>query len=811
MRATPSPPEEDERHRRSFRLLTFLIAVVASTIAVVVTATQWSHILVLGSETASWWWKFLGMPTVLLPILLGVVVAIGAVTRGWSSRSRATDPQRVITEPIDPDGPLERAGWRISEIYLILAPLTVSTLPTALITPGRFASPSAFHVIALYATVATVLGSVAMTGLRRLVYLCLIQLVTALSFLSAARDPATAGVFSFYAVLLSGLVYTASLALQRVAFVVDRTQAQDEARESEAAELTARMTEAGRIDALVHDHILSALLLTARAPVADAALVDQTAQVRKNASIALETLDEIARPDEALDIEPFSPHALHTLLESRVRELTPDVKVQTTGGRTAPIPGRVGHTIVAAACEAVRNSLRHAGSRAATGGPVERRIMVHSSEMGLTTTIIDNGAGFDPARVPQRRLGLRGSIMRRMESLPGGGAEVDSAIGEGTRVSLSWVDPIVANEAKRSGATSAPAHAWQRHEQWWLPPDDFSISDAAPFLRGAAVMSVVAFVGMVALTLPLFHPPWVPWLSLAILAGSALLCGIYLMTVPRKVALPRTQWFVILLPTLVALGIWGYQGSSFPAVEIWQIVATAIVLMIYTLLGLHVATIFGTLSVCAVLIFWPNEDFTLISRLATAATFVVFAGAVHLINRWVLAQFRLASYLQVERALRHIRENETLVQLESRKERSAELDALVRPLLVDLASGVELTEQIKQDAALTETELRNGLRAKIFSGTTVVPATREAFRRGVTVELLDDGALNNASKGLRNMVEDHVTQEIDRALTGSITVRVPPPGRDRLVTVLRHTEDGELVRTEIDAAGNLVDSFAETP
>jgi signal transduction histidine kinase len=53
----------------------------------------------------------------------------------------------------------------------------------------------------------------------------------------------------------------------------------------------------------------------------------------------------------------------------------------------------------------------------------------------LTVSVLDHGAGFDPARTPPG-MGLRESITRRLADA-GGAATVQSAPGEGTYVELT--------------------------------------------------------------------------------------------------------------------------------------------------------------------------------------------------------------------------------------------------------------------------------------------------------------------------------------------------------------------------------------
>lgn len=85
--------------------------------------------------------------------------------------------------------------------------------------------------------------------------------------------------------------------------------------------------------------------------------------------------------------------------------------------------------LVLAAREAMVNAAKHAGT-----GRVDVYCEVGASHAELF--VRDRGAGFDQAQVPADRLGVRHSIVERMER-HGGTAVVRSAPGEGTEVRLS--------------------------------------------------------------------------------------------------------------------------------------------------------------------------------------------------------------------------------------------------------------------------------------------------------------------------------------------------------------------------------------
>jgi signal transduction histidine kinase/phage shock protein PspC (stress-responsive transcriptional regulator) len=84
-------------------------------------------------------------------------------------------------------------------------------------------------------------------------------------------------------------------------------------------------------------------------------------------------------------------------------------------------------SLVAAAREAIVNAAKHAGGAVA--------VYVECGADAVEVFVRDRGAGFDPADVPEDRLGLRESVVARMGRV-GGSAHVRSRAGEGTEVSL---------------------------------------------------------------------------------------------------------------------------------------------------------------------------------------------------------------------------------------------------------------------------------------------------------------------------------------------------------------------------------------
>lgn len=93
------------------------------------------------------------------------------------------------------------------------------------------------------------------------------------------------------------------------------------------------------------------------------------------------------------------------------------------------VPAEVAAALSDAVGEALNNVLRHAGTGHA--------YLTASGGAGrLVVSVVDRGAGFDPARVVPG-LGLRRSVQARLCEV-GGSASVDSSPGEGVCVELRW-------------------------------------------------------------------------------------------------------------------------------------------------------------------------------------------------------------------------------------------------------------------------------------------------------------------------------------------------------------------------------------
>lgn len=222
---------------------------------------------------------------------------------------------------------------------------------------------------------------------------------------------------AFYAALFTAL----ALASRRAGRMLDDAVRSAVADVSAAAAAEARRAQRRRVEALIHDRLIVALLTFGRGdPTSDG-------RASREASRALRAIEELEDPapvgDPTVRELAWRLQGMTTELDARIR-----FDYATGVGR---VPARVAAAAAEAMSEAVRNSLRHAGAR------VSRQVSVDVDEKRVRVIVLDDGLGFEPSGVEPTRLGISEGILHRM-ALVGGRAEVVSRLGRGTTVVLEW-------------------------------------------------------------------------------------------------------------------------------------------------------------------------------------------------------------------------------------------------------------------------------------------------------------------------------------------------------------------------------------
>ena len=540
-----------------------------------------------------------------------------------------------------------------------------------------------------------------------------------------------------------------------------------------AATMRGRADERARFAALTHDWVMSTLLTAARGGERDT--------VRRQALRTLNYLDDLEHPFGQI----LEGRAAAARLRAAINQIEPKLPVTVELAADAErwgFPAAAVSVTAAAAGEAVRNSLRHAGIGA------YRHVGIHLGGDGFQVTVTDDGVGFDPAAERPDRLGITLSIRARMRQLGGGSATITSRPGAGTTVRLRWSGPPIDRRATLDEYGGPVAKSTAPLSMRTL------LGLRAPAARLLLGCYLIAYAGSIATTPALFSHPW-PTLACLLLTTAAM---------AAILAAPGDP------PSLgVSLAILGAGGPAQFAivcavgsmwhdttVQEWSLGSAAVVC---TFLCLRGRVVFGWLALAFVFaefglrVGLPADGargftvpFLYLAPLV-AATF--FARVIRPVASTVLD-------LRADTLHRISAEAAEAAAVAERDRQLRRLGRLTRPLLEQLA-GSEPIDDVRDECALQEAELRDALRAPLLAHSPVLAAARAARGRGVQVLLYDEHGLDHVTEQVLHRLRTAAVAEIDRARDGSVVVRIQRPGRRPLVTIVANGSDGTR-RTELD-------------
>ncbi|WP_062380885.1 ATP-binding protein [Demequina pelophila] len=284
------------------------------------------------------------------------------------------------------------------------------------------AAPWIQGITAVHATTAMVVWR----GPARWLYVAAQAPLVASTQLRATADPGLEPYLDalgalVFCVILAGVTYALLSAGDRL------DEAAAEARERAALDASRRTREEEqtRVDAMVHDDVLSVLIAAGRGR-ADAELAARAGE-------ALASVHALASGDA--ETRDYTVGELTAMLRATAERHAPGTPVTASGDAAARLPADAATAFAEATAEALRNAAAHAGTTA------DPRVEVASDAARVVVTVTDTGRGFTPRTVHTRRLGIRVSVTGRMHALAGGHARVDSAPGRGTVVTLTWDRP----------------------------------------------------------------------------------------------------------------------------------------------------------------------------------------------------------------------------------------------------------------------------------------------------------------------------------------------------------------------------------
>ena len=313
----------------------------------------------------------------------------------------------------------------VAVIYL----LGLITWPFAVI--DTVPDPISHHWLYYLLTVATATAAIGFPTRIATVYLFVVPVLYGLFRMTPAGGYGSweqSVLDAIYAIILGGAIIVIITMLRAAAGAVDSAQAAALDRYSHAVRQHATEVERVQVDSIVHDSVLTTLLSAARAFTPEAKELAATM-----AGNAIGHLREAAlvSPDDGSTVRIGS-------VSSRISEVAATMsapfELRTRNLAAWTIPVLAAEALYAASVQAMLNSIQHAGG----GDQVRRWITIRgAAPHGIEIEVGDTGRGFSLIDVPTERLGVRVSILERVANA-GGRAEIVSAPGEGTVITIAW-------------------------------------------------------------------------------------------------------------------------------------------------------------------------------------------------------------------------------------------------------------------------------------------------------------------------------------------------------------------------------------
>jgi len=278
-------------------------------------------------------------------------------------------------------------------------------------------------------TVASAMAAIAFPSALAVAYVAVVPAMMAVvRVASGAVIAREAALDSAYAIILGGAIILIITMLRQTASGVDAAQQTALAAYALAVRQHATEVERVQVDAIVHDSVLTTLLSAARAETPEARALA--------ASMAGKAIGHLRQAAQVVPHDGASAPVsrVSARISAAAVAAGAHFEVRTRSIGSTAIPAAAGEAVYSAAVQAMVNSVQHAGPAAS----VKRWILVRGLHpIGIEVEVGDTGSGFAAWEVPTERIGVRVSILERVAHA-GGRAEIDSAPGEGTVVSIRW-------------------------------------------------------------------------------------------------------------------------------------------------------------------------------------------------------------------------------------------------------------------------------------------------------------------------------------------------------------------------------------
>jgi len=606
-----------------------------------------------------------------------------------------------------------------------------------------------------------------------------------------------------YSLLLISVLMGLTLALRGSAARVEVAVRLSRAADARTAARAARSQERQVINALVHDSVISTLL------VAGLGRADPTL-VSNQATVTLEKLDALGLPSQA---EVMLRSRVCTTLAELTKEIAPKAVLRSELHLERSIPVQVGDAVLGAVGEALRNSVASAGI--GHRGTVTRQVTVRPAGGGIQVLVADDGAGFNPELVPAGRLGISHSIVGRMHGVPGGTGVVRSSPGHGTEVLITWIPPAEVSGApapapsretaaellviaEKDAAIDARLAALPR-EQLGRP---LSLSSTLDLSSPMAHILLALFIAVhVLLAFADTHSVGagareIPLDVLALLGVSAAALWI---TLPAADPFPQLRTVGILVLCSLTAGLMYYQISPLDGRPFahWHLGAVTMVLVVLVARGrIGWAWVgYALMALCTVA--WAHGNGLTVGH--GVGLVVRHAGTLLVGTLFAVGLRRSGRTLRTllrSRGERAAFEATNGAVFEEREVQLARVNALARPTLVRLACSHELGAEERAECLLVEASLRDAIRARSLFVEPIITAARSARARGVQVTLLDDSGDQQPTDV--TLFARLVADELDGLRFGRFTVRILPASRAELATIVVDSTEHRMLLVDVD-------------
>lgn len=323
------------------------------------------------------------------------------------------------------------ARWRRTEVVLIyLAVASVATVAyeLALLNGDPGLLDEGLYLVNRPTLALVAVGVAATTALRGILWSSFgLVVATAVSLVSStlAGVPFRPGLGPLIVYVVAVVGYLTFAAIQNR----QRKQVPNfDALEAETQRLARGEDLARRTTAAVHDTVLNdlSIVMNTTDTLDDrvvARLLEDLEQLR-----GAEWLSQTTKIPTADDQDAgLRNEIMRMVSEFQWRGLS--IHVTGSGSGVYRLRPDVARALVGSLAAALENVLRHSGASVA-------ELELIYDEDAVTVMITDRGAGFEPETVASDRLGVRSSIVQRMESV-GGSARIWSSPGSGTSIMLS--------------------------------------------------------------------------------------------------------------------------------------------------------------------------------------------------------------------------------------------------------------------------------------------------------------------------------------------------------------------------------------